>query len=88
MPDPLDKTARMRCWDARDLLFACLDEEMQAATLTNIKNANLNDPEYIATTRCAPLLVAFEAACPAAWVITLSVCYLVFLLPHYRQIIF
>ncbi|KAJ5103708.1 Cytochrome c oxidase assembly factor 6 [Penicillium argentinense] len=54
-----DRGSRKRCWDGRDLFFACLDRN-------DILDAIKDDKE--ARRKCAKEVEEFEAACSSTWV--------------------
>ena len=54
-----DRTSRKRCWEGRDLFFACLDRN-------DILDAIKDDKE--ARRKCAKEVEEFEAACSSTWV--------------------
>ncbi|CAI7622775.1 Cytochrome c oxidase assembly factor 6 [Penicillium manginii] len=54
-----DRTSRKRCWEGRDLFFACLDRN-------DILDGIKDDKE--ARRKCAKEVEEFEAACSATWV--------------------
>ena len=56
-----DRTSRARCWEGRDLFFACLDRN-------DILDGIKNDKE--ARQKCAKEVAEFEAACSQSWVRT------------------
>jgi hypothetical protein len=56
-----DRTSRKRCWEGRDLFFACLDRN-------DILDGIKDDKE--ARRKCAKEVEEFEAACSATWVRT------------------
>lgn len=57
-----DRSSRARCWEGRDLFFACLDRN---DILDGIKN------DKDARRKCAKEVEEFEAACSATWVCAL-----------------
>lgn len=54
-----DRTSRARCWEGRDLFFACLDKN---DILDGIKD------DKKARQKCAKEVEEFEAACSQTWV--------------------
>ncbi|OQD76152.1 hypothetical protein PENDEC_c005G01293 [Penicillium decumbens] len=54
-----DRTSRARCWEGRDIFFACLDRN-------DILDGIKNDKE--ARQKCAKEVAEFEAACSQTWV--------------------
>jgi cytochrome c oxidase assembly factor 6 len=54
-----DRTSRARCWESRDLFFACLDKN---DILDGIKE------DKKARQKCAKEVEEFEAACSQSWV--------------------
>ncbi|KAJ5773570.1 Cytochrome c oxidase subunit VIb [Penicillium paradoxum] len=54
-----DRTSRARCWEGRDLFFACLDKN---DILDGIKE------DKKARQKCAKEVAEFEAACSQSWV--------------------
>lgn len=58
-----DRTSRARCWEGRDLFFACLDKN---DILDGIKD------DKKARQKCANEVVEFEAACSQSWVRTMG----------------
>lgn len=54
-----DRTSRARCWEGRDLFFACLDKN---DILDGIKE------DKKARQKCAKEVEEFEAACSQSWV--------------------
>lgn len=54
-----DRTSRARCWEGRDLFFACLDRN-------DILDGIKDDKE--ARRKCGKEVEEFEAACSATWV--------------------
>ncbi|KAJ5209107.1 hypothetical protein N7449_003486 [Penicillium cf. viridicatum] len=54
-----DRTSRARCWEGRDLFFACLDKN---DILDGIKD------DKKARQKCANEVAEFEAACSQSWV--------------------
>jgi hypothetical protein len=54
-----DRTSRARCWEGRDLFFACLDKN---DILDGIKE------DGKARQKCAKEVAEFEAACSQSWV--------------------
>lgn len=57
-----DRSSRARCWEGRDLFFACLDRN---EILDGIKD------DKDARRKCAKEVQEFEAACSATWVCAL-----------------
>ena len=56
-----DRTSRARCWEGRDLFFACLDKN---DILDGIKE------DGKARQKCAKEVAEFEEACSKSWVCT------------------
>jgi len=56
-----DRTSRARCWEGRDLFFACLDKN---DILDGIKE------DGKARQKCAKEVAEFEEACSQSWVRT------------------
>lgn len=56
-----DRTSRARCWEGRDLFFACLDKN---DILDGIKE------DGKARQKCAKEVAEFEEACSKTWVCT------------------
>ncbi|KAJ5723193.1 Cytochrome c oxidase assembly factor 6 [Penicillium malachiteum] len=54
-----DRTSRARCWEGRDLFFACLDRN-------NVLDGIKDDKE--ARRKCSKEVAEFEAACSSTWV--------------------
>jgi cytochrome c oxidase assembly factor 6 len=60
VPDgPPDRASRVRCWDARDQFFACLDKN-------DILDALKEDDK--ASKLCGTELKGFDQNCAASWV--------------------
>lgn len=57
-----DRSSRQRCYEGRDLFFACLDRN-------DILDAVKDDKE--ARRRCGSEIAQFESACSQSWVCTL-----------------
>ncbi|KAF3914962.1 hypothetical protein ABW20_dc0110253 [Dactylellina cionopaga] len=54
-----DRTERQRCWESRDLFFACLDKN---DILDSVKDGDA------ASKKCGSQLKGFERDCASSWV--------------------